>query len=56
MEHPETAALLSAILPSFGREPLFHLDPDGDASGFRILATFGEQGRSPETHSMLEPV
>jgi hypothetical protein len=44
MEHPETASLLSAILPSFGREPLFHLDPDGDASGFRILATFGEQG------------
>jgi hypothetical protein len=45
MEHPETAALLSAILPAFGRDPLFHLDPDGNsAAGFRITAVYGEQG------------
>jgi hypothetical protein len=45
MQHPETAALLSAILPAFGREPLFHLDPDGNSeTGFRILANFGEHG------------
>ena len=45
MKHPETAALLSAILPAFGREPLYHLDPNVDSEdGFRILATYGEQG------------
>jgi hypothetical protein len=46
MQHPETAAILSAILPAFGREPLFYLDPDGNSeTGFRILASFGEQGQ-----------
>jgi hypothetical protein len=45
MHHSETAALLSAILPAFGREPLFHLNPDRDSEGgFRIVANFGEHG------------
>jgi hypothetical protein len=49
--HRETAALLAAVLPVLGREPLFHLeeDPDPDPSGplpggFPLVAVFGEQG------------
>jgi hypothetical protein len=49
--HRETAALCAALLPLFGREPLFHLSPDPDtdpsgplSGGYPVVAVFGEQG------------
>jgi hypothetical protein len=44
LNHPETASILAAVLPSIGREPLFHLDPDGARGAFRLTATYGERG------------
>jgi len=42
--HPETARLLTLLLPALDREPLFHLVEDETADGYAVLAVYGEQG------------
>src|SRR5437764_8255031 len=45
--HPETAQLLTLLLPALDREPLFHLVEEETADGYPVLAVYGEQG-SPD--------
>jgi hypothetical protein len=42
--HPETARLLTLLLPALDREPLFHLVEEETADGYPVLAVYGEQG------------
>jgi hypothetical protein len=42
--HPETARLLTLLLPALDREPLFHLVEGETADGYPVLAVYGEQG------------
>src|SRR5882724_9377603 len=42
--HPETAQILTLLLPALDREPLFHLVEEETADGYPVLAVYGEQG------------
>ena len=42
--HPETARLLTILLPALDREPLFYIEEGETPEGFPVLATYGEQG------------
>jgi len=42
--HPETAQLLSVLLPAIDREPLFYIKEEPASEGYPLVAMYGEQG------------